>query len=96
MTTRGEPGQKHTIKLNPRNACPWLKRELGWAWKGSRRLWIAAGAAWGMATGGAAVYPGALHLQDGHQLQGWTLILAGTLMGMTITMVNWWMERRSP
>ena len=95
MASREQPGQKHTGKLSPKEAWTWLRGELRWAWKGGRRTWIIAGAAWGAMVASTPVYAGILYLRAGHDPQGWGTLWGGVLLGTTITLVNWWMERRS-
>ena len=95
MTTKGQAGQKHAGKLSPKEAWTWFREELRWAWKGGRRTWIMAGAAWGMMVASAPVYAGILYLRADHDPQGWGIIWGGILLGAAITLVNWWMERRS-
>ena len=86
-STRGNP--------SPKEAWTWLRGELRWAWKSGRRTWIIAGAAWGAMVASAPVYAGILYLRADHGPQGWGTLWGGVLLGTTITLVNWWMERRS-
>ena len=95
MITKEQKGQKRARKLSPNEAWTWLRGELRWAWKGGRRTWIIAGAAWGTMVASAPVYTGVLYLQADHNPQGWVTMWGGILLGATITLVNWWMERRS-
>ena len=95
MAAREQPGQKRTGKPSPREAWAWLRGELRWAWKGGRRTWIIAGAAWGPMVASSPVYAGILYLRADHGPQGRGTLWGGVLLGMTITLVNWWMERRS-
>ena len=50
---------------------------------------------WGTMVASTPVYAGVLYLRADHDPQGWGTICGGILLGTSITLVNWWMERRS-